>query len=206
MPLAKALQACGKLSSNSANPQPHRTQKVAFIYIYIHSFLPSIKCKLQIIMVILMIMIHTGHPQWSSIQSVIHLWPHLRWLCLLTITSPISTPLGALTAASWLGNQDSNVFQCDLVLKVSGLGEMLKLTKMNYDESNEGAGFFPTIHGIFGWCFASKFCMKVQIICHKSKSIYWSQYMIRLTNAQVWLTCKYIWHIMHIAHICAFYG
>ena len=110
-------------------------------------FLPSIKCKLQIIMVILMI--HTGHPQWSSIQSVIHLWPHLRWLCLLTITSPISTPLGALTAASWLGNQDSNVFQCDLVLKVSRLGEMLKLTQSNYDEFNESARFFPTIHGIF---------------------------------------------------------
>ena len=131
---AKALQACGKLSSNSANAQPHRAQKVAFIY----SFLPSIKCKLQIIMVILMI--HTGHPQWSSIQSVIHLWPHLRWLCLLTITSPISTPLGALTAASWLGNQDSKVWPW--FKKVSRLGEMLKLTKMIYDESNEGSGVF----------------------------------------------------------------
>lgn len=37
------------------------------------------------------------------------------WLCLLTITSPISTPLGALTAASWLVCSLTDQEPCDFI-------------------------------------------------------------------------------------------
>lgn len=42
-----------------------------------------------------------NHYEWAQTATVNRFSSALRWLCLLTITSPISTPLGALTAASW---------------------------------------------------------------------------------------------------------